>query len=134
MCVEEISPESDHCPLTLTLDLQAQNPWDSELTSQVQSTGSDASLLQIKYNVDEVEIFREALSNLLEPVFGIADPSCCLATALLSCISHAALATFGRASKHKCQKADQKWYDAECKAARAALNHVPHGTSQHSAL
>ena len=81
-CVEEISPASDHCPLTLTPDLQAQNPHDSEHTSQVQSAGSDASLLQIKYNVDKVEIFREALCNLLEPVFGVADPSGCLATVL----------------------------------------------------
>ena len=75
--------------------MQAENPQDSEHTSQVQSSGFDASLLQIKYNVDKVKIFREALCNLLEPVFGVADPSCCLATALQSCISHAALANSG---------------------------------------
>ena len=87
-----------------------------------------------RYDVDKVEIFREVLCNLLEFVFEVADPSCCLAASLQSCISHTALATFGRPSKHKCQQANQKWYDAECKAARAALNHVSHGKSQHSAL
>ena len=104
--------------------LQAQNPHDSEHTPQVQSAGSDADLLQIKYNIDKVENFREALCNILEPVFGDADPSCCLATALQACISQAALATFGWPSRHKCQKAKQKQYDAECRAACAALYHV----------
>ena len=79
-------------------------------------------LLQIKYNVDKVKNPREALFNLLEPVFGVADPSCCLATALQSCTSQAALATFGRPSKHKCHKANQKWYRM---MQRAALHVLP---------
>ena len=39
LTVEQLSPESDHCPLTFSLDLQAQNSAGSEHTPQVQSAG-----------------------------------------------------------------------------------------------
>ena len=134
-CHTSNGPEFGHCPLTTTLDLQAQVHHNSERVPQVQSTGSDADPLQIKYNVDKDEIFREALCNLLEPVFGNADPSFCLVTALQSWIAHAALATFGHPIKTQMPESApkvvmQKW----CRAAHAALNHVPHRTGQHKAL
>ena len=134
LSVKQLPPESDHCPLTLSLDLQAQNSADSEHTSQVQSAGPDVNLLQIRHKADKVDTYREALCNLIRPVFGTAAPPGCIATALQSCISEAALATFGHPSKQKCPKAEQKWYDADCRAARARLRHVSHGTSKYIAL
>ena len=44
LSVEQLPPESDYCPLTLSLDLQAQHSADSEHTPQVQSAGSDVNL------------------------------------------------------------------------------------------
>ena len=84
--------------------------------------------------MNKVDKYREALRNLIDPVFGAAAPPDCLATTLQSCISQAALAAFGRPSKHKCQKVEQKWYDAECKAARESLSHVSHGTPEYVSL
>ena len=110
--------------MTLSLNLQAQNTAGSEHTSQIQSAGSDVDLQQIRYNVNKVDKYREVLHNLIDPVFGAAAPLDCLATTLQSCISQAALAAFGRPSKHRCLKVDQKWYDAECRAARERLSHV----------
>ena len=49
LSVEQLPPESDHCPLTLSLDLQAHNSTDSEYAPQVQSAGSDVNLRQIRY-------------------------------------------------------------------------------------
>ena len=134
LSVEQLPPESNHCPLTLSLDLQAQNPADSEHTPQGQSADSDVNLRQIRYKADKVDTYREALCNLIRPVFGTAAPPDCLPTALQSCISEAALATFGRPSKCNRPKADQKWYNADCRAARARQRHVSHGTSEIVAL
>ena len=36
--------------------------------------------------------------------------------------------------KRNCPKADQKWYDADCRAARARLRHTLRGTSEYVAL
>ena len=81
-----------------------------------------------------MDTYRVALCNLIRPVFGTAAPPGWLATAFRSCISEAALATFGRPGKCNCPKADQKWYDADCRAARARLRHVSHGTSEYVVL
>ena len=64
--------------------------------SGFQSAGSDVNLRQIRYKADKVDTNREALCNLIHPVFGTAAPPGCLATALQPCILEAALATFGR--------------------------------------
>lgn len=128
------TPESDHCPLTFSLHLQAQSTDNPEHTPQVQGADSDVNLQQIRYNVDKVDKYRKALRNLIDPVVGAAAPPDCLATTLQSCNSQAALAAFGRPSKHKCQKVEQKWYDAECKAARERLSHVSHGTPEYVTL
>ena len=48
LSVEQLPPEPDHCPLTLSLDLQAQKSADSEHTPHVQSAGSDVNLRQIR--------------------------------------------------------------------------------------
>ena len=79
LSVEQLPPESDHCPLTLTIHLQAQNTADPERIPQVQGAGSDVNPQQIRYNVNQVDKYREALRNLIDPVFGTAVPPDCLA-------------------------------------------------------
>ena len=55
LSAEQLPPESDHCPLTLSLDLQAQISADSEHAPQVQSAGSEVNLRQIRYKADKVD-------------------------------------------------------------------------------
>ena len=88
LSVAQLPPESDHCPLTLSLHLQAQNAADPEHTPQVQGAGSDVNLQQIRYNVNKVDKHREALRNLINPVFGVAAPPECLATIFYSHAFH----------------------------------------------
>ena len=84
LSVEQLPPESDHCPLTPSLDLQAQNSADSEHTSQVPSAGSNVNLRQTRYKADKVDTYRKALCNLIRPVFGTVH----LLVALLQPYSH----------------------------------------------
>ena len=133
LSVQQLPPEPDHCPLTLSLHLQAQNIAESEQTPQVHGAGSDVDLQQIRYNVNKVNKYKEVLRNLIDPVCGAAAPPDCLATGLQSCISQA-LAAFGQSSKQRCPKVDQKWYDAECRVAHKKLRHVAHGTPEYMNL
>ena len=104
-------PQSDHCLVTSALNSLTQNAPGAAPTPQDQNVGSDASSQQIKYHVDKVEIFREALGNLLDPVFGVADPSFALLEFCRQVFSQDALATSDHPSQHKCYKTSQKRYD-----------------------
>ena len=120
MAVGDKCAESDHCPLTLELMLQDSEPED--LTADnVDKACPSVKIEKIRYDASKRDIYREKLLNLLAPVFTLRNRHCCLALALQSCIAEAALECFGRPSKRPLQKANQKWYDAECKHARAAL-------------
>ena len=66
--VHERCLESNHCPLVLMLDLQAEN------LACVQTTGAQDEMAQIeiqkiKYRPEKVDTYREALNHLLHPVF-----------------------------------------------------------------
>ena len=76
---------------------------------------------KIRYDASKRDIDREELLNLLAPVFASPDPQWCLALALQPYIAQAAMKCFGRPSNRPVLKVIQKWYDAECRHARAAL-------------
>jgi len=132
MIVQERCLESDHCPLMLMLDLQAEN------LACVQATDAQDEMAQVKikkinYRPEKVESYREALNHLLHPGFITPEHDCCFATVLQSCIAQAAIAVFGCPGKHACPKVRQSWYDEECKVARASMKHLLPGTTEHSA-
>ena len=131
MTVETRRLESDHCPLTLMMQLQAEKMQCAADSSEAHRREPDVHLEKIKYKADKVDSYREALSHLLYPVFSSHNRDCCLATSLQACLAQAAIAIFGRRGSHACPKPEQKWYDEECKAARALLKHLTPGTAEH---
>ena len=84
----------------------------------------------IRFSVSKIEQYRDAHQPLLSSVFSLSQSHVCLTTDLLSCIVHAALATV---SPQLLQKMNQKWYDAECRCARAALRDHDAGSPGHAA-
>ena len=133
MIVGDLCAESDHCPLSLRLVLQGPPIVTSIGRPPDQLLNSSVNLQKIKYDASKIDEYRETLSSLIAPVFTAPDPQCCLATALQSCIAKAALASFGRPSKHPSHKVHQKWYDTECKNARAALRDTVAEMPDHAA-
>ena len=123
MTVNEKLVESDHCSVTIQLTLQAAPQKLAEQKSRSDEAPS-VTVEKINYSSSKIDIYREALAPLLWSAFSSPQPNCCLATALQACISQAAHDTFGRPSKKPLQKCHQKWYDAECKNARAALRNI----------
>ena len=122
MSVEAKCAESDHCPLTLEISLQ--EPHAIKLDCGTRASSPSTTVQKIKYDASKIELYRESLSSHLQSSFMESDPHCCLASALQFCISQAALHTFGCPGKKRLQQPQQKWYDAECKNARAALRHT----------
>ena len=123
MVVNQKMAESDHCSVTMQLSLQASSLRAAE-QKPVQDEASPVTVEKIAYKVAKIDQYREALAPLLCSVFSSPHPQCCLATALQSCITQAALESFGRPSRKSSQKVHQKWYDLECKNARAALRNT----------
>ena len=132
--VGEKCAESDHCPLSLRLDLQASRSAKSAQKERTTSLDIPVTVQKIKYDASKADDYREHLIFSLSRVFSAPDPQCCLATALQSCISGAALVSFGRLNKHTSLKVNQKWYDAECKSARAALRNTVAQSPEHAAM
>ena len=97
MTVGDRLAESDHCTLTLQLMLQAASK-DLPQNTAIPAPPS-VTVEKIRYNASKTEQYRDALHPLLFSVFSPSQPHMCLATALQSCIVHAALATFGRPSR-----------------------------------
>ena len=124
--------ESDHCPLKLMLHLQAKQSQSAGKLPEVAKSDHQVNVQKIRYRADKVQLYREALRQLLEPVFSVPNPASCLATALQECIAQAAIAVFGRPSRHACPKVQQEWYDEECKMARASLKHFTPGTAEYA--
>lgn len=132
MTVNEKLVESDHCSVTMQLTLQAAPQKLAEQKSRSDEAPS-VTVEKINYSSSKIDLYREALAPLLWSAFSSPQPNCCLATALQACISQAALDTFGRPSKKPLQKCHQKWYDAECKNARAALRNTTDAPHVHAA-
>ena len=122
----------NHCPLTLELMLQASATRASKIDGCSEAP-STVTIDKIKYDESKRDAYRENLLTLLDSVYIDPDPECCLASALQSCIAQAALTSFGRPRKHPMQKVNQKWYDAECKRARAALRQHSEDLHEHAA-
>ena len=113
---------SDHCSLRLGLTLQAQNCETPAQPLRLEEQDSEVKVQKIKFRANRVDIYREKLSDLLDPIFNAPNaPHTWYATALQDCIAQAALASFGQPSKNPSRKVDQTWYELECKHARAAL-------------
>lgn len=129
MSVDEKCAESDHCPLTLMMSLQEQ----TSVNADKYASPSPVDVQKFKYDASKLDLCRESLSTQLQSLFDESDPQCCLATALQSCISQAALHTFGCPNKKKMQHVHQQWFDEECKNARAALKHTVAQTPEHVA-
>ena len=124
--------ESDHCSLKLMLHLQSKQSQSAGKVPEVAKSDHQVNEQKIRYRADKVQLYREALRQLLEPVFTVPNPASCLATALQECIAQAAIAVFGRPSRHACPKVQQKWYDEECKMASASLKHFTPGTAEYA--
>ena len=116
--------ESDHCPLTLKMTLQAPSRIESPSTTQSSITSDSVNIEKIRYDASKIDRYRITLQHLLDPVFDAPSPQCCLASALQSCIAQAALLSFGRPREKRLHAVNQEWYDEECKIARAALRNT----------
>ena len=73
------------------------------------------------------------LQSLLFPVYIAPQSQCCLASALQCRIAQAALLSFGRSRGRSLHKTIKKWYDEECKIARAAQRNIGPDTHEHVA-
>ena len=114
MTVSDECAESDHCPLTLGMMLQATAPPDVQ-HSDVNAPPS-VTIDKIKYDSSKIEIHGEKLLTLLLPVFAAPAHQCCLASALQTCIAQAALESFRRPCKKSAQKVNQKILQANAQA------------------
>ena len=74
------------------------------MTSFVFNHPSSVNIDQIKHDVSKTDLYMENVLTLLDPVFTVPSPECCLSSALQSCIAQAALTSFGRPTKHHCRK------------------------------
>ncbi len=134
MAVLDECAESDHCPLTLELMLQASAPTASQIDGYPQAP-STVTIDKIIYDKSRKDVYRDNLLTLLDSLFIDPDPQCCLASALQFCIAQAALklTSFGRPRKHFMQKVKQNWwYDAECKSAQTSLRQLSEDLHEHA--
>ena len=109
--------------------LQAAAPRASQIDDHY-AAPSAVTIDKIRY--DKRDVYRGNLLTLLDSVFIAADLQSCLASALQSCSPQAARTSFGQPLKHFMQKVNQKWYDAECKSARAASRQDSEDTHEHA--
>ena len=89
--------ESNHCPLTLKLALQAVPAADSAIKKDCHSSATEVHVQKIKYNLAKVEQYREELQHRLDAVYNVPEHQCCLVTALQACNSRSH--TFAPCSK-----------------------------------
>ncbi len=98
------------------------------------TTKSTVTIEKIRFDASKLQLYRSTLQHLLHPVFSAPPSQCCLASALQSCIAQAALLSFGRPRGKTLHKSNQKWYDEECKSARAALRNTETEMHEHVAM
>ena len=134
MTVGDKCVESDHCPLTLKMMLQATSCAELPSTTQPSTMSDAVNIEKIRYDASKIDLYRGTLQHLLYPVFDAPSSQCCLASALQSCIAQAALSSFGRPRKKPLHTVNQEWYDVECKTARAALRNTVNEMHEHVAM
>ena len=138
--VQDLMPDSDHCPLTLVINrnaagLPALTPQISSAASPGGSEGSPGASpapqlsqpVKIRHHESKTDQYRHALSLSL-PCHFDADVSesshACYATALQECIIAAATSSFGHCKPASSQHhhKHKPWYDSECKALRKQVS------------
>ena len=134
MTVGDKCVESDHCPLTLKMMLQATSCAEFPSTTQPSTISDSVNIEKIRYDASKIDLYRSTLQRLLNPVFDAPSSQCCLASALQSCIAQAALSSFGRPRNKPLHTVNQEWYDVECKTARAALRNTVNEMHEHVAM
>ena len=122
--VEQLPPDSDHCPLNLSIPLTPV---------PAHSTSVDANLRKLphpKYQLSKVNTFRIVLANTITSRmhYDSAQPSDCQATAITECITTAAARVHGFRSVNAQVHRNQPWYDDELKSMRRRW----HALSTHS--
>ena len=134
LCVQDIVPESDHCPLTLKISDRSANqntlPSSAPAPTMVQGQEQGSGLMhehahlpqlpKICYKPAKEEIFCSTLAESLSFHFDCdsIDDQTCYATALQECITSSAVHAYGH-KPTKCNKhRHQPWFDDECKLAR----------------
>ena len=116
MTVGEKCVESDHCPLTLKMTLQAASCTESPSTTQPSIMPDSVNIEKIRYDASKINLYRSTLQHLLHPVFDASSSQCCpCISSAIVCIAQAALSSFGRPRRKPLHKVNQEWYDAECK-------------------
>ena len=116
------------------MTLQAISCAKSPSTTQPSIMPDSVNIEKIRYDASKINLYRTTLPHLLNPVFDVPSPQCCLASALQSCIAQAALPSFGRPCRKPLHKVNQEWYDEECKTARAALRNTVNEMHEHVAM
>ncbi len=111
MVVGDKCAESDHCPLTLQMSLQAAPCNETEIRPLMSTTESTVTIEKIRFDASKHQLYKYTLQHSLHPVFNASLSQCCLASALQSCIAQAALLSFGRPCGKSLQKSNQKRYD-----------------------
>ena len=134
MTVGDKCVESDHCPLTLKMLLQATPCAKLPSTTQPSIMSDSVNIEKIRYDACKIDLYRSTVQHLLNPVFDAPSSQCCLASALQICIAQAALSSFGRPCKKPLHKVNQEWYDVQCKTARAALRNIVNEMHEHVAM
>ena len=61
--------ESDHCPLTLKMLLQATPCAESPSTTQPSIMSDSVNIEKIRYDASKIDLYRSTLQHLLNPVF-----------------------------------------------------------------
>ena len=133
LAVGEKCAESDHCPLNLKLTLQAASNTETLPKAEPSLKANSVAVEKMRYDSSKIGTCRSILQSLLYPVFIAPQSQCCLASALQCCIAQAALLSFGRPRGKPLHKTNNKWYDEECKIARAALSNIRPETHEHVA-
>ena len=121
--VEPLPPDSDHCPLRLSLGLS------QSLTHRTRTQPSSRlrTLPKAKYQPARIDAFRSALVNALASRLP-DDPSQvipCRATVISECIASAAAHVHGFHSDKPQLHRHQIWYDDEVKGIRRQLHALP---------
>ena len=131
--VEPLPPDSDHCPLRLSLPLS--NTPKSTQHRQTPSTQLH-TLPKAKYQPTRINTFRTTLTSTLASRLH-DDPSqtiTCRATAISECIASAAAHAHGFHSGKPQLHRHQPWYDDEIKGIRMQLRTLPRFCTEYAQI
>ena len=127
--VDQLPPDSDHCPLFLTLPTSPTTAHSSNAP-----LNSLRKLPRLRYRSNRVDAFRASLADSLSSKFDSLPSQSCQAVALTECIASTAAQVHGFCTAKRPMHRHQPWYDEEVKSIRQQLRVLPRSCNEYVEL